>query len=301
MSVKRNKIFSYRPNHVHWRRRSGWAANVTAKGGLLCPRSPDILLPSLNVIVLNQVRSWSIIVIKNKTLKGKRLRRVKEKIPGIKKNWKKAIKQKFFPRIQYNPKRHVLGKTWKRYCYHKNNTQNTECNQNHYPHKSENTKNFEKIKYLAFRTRSGIVVWARNPGWRARSDAIARTGDGTEEGRGGAGNGTSTSGKGGPARRHKTAGVGRGRSSNRCSSTKKKTKNLNIEINVSKELRERYKNFTHVKVVTGFRRTARIRQTMMATPIRPATPPRDDRAATTALVSHEDAGSGSTIPVAFWS
>ncbi len=81
----------------------------------------------------------------------------------------------------------------------------------------------------------------------------------------------------------------------------KRNKNLNIKINVSKELRAIYKKIAYVKVVTGFRSTARIRQTMMATPISPATPPRDDKAATTALVSHDDAGSGSAIPVAFWS
>jgi hypothetical protein len=40
-----------------------------------------------------------------------------------------------------------------------------------------------------------------------------------------------------------------------------------------------------VKVVTGFFKTARIRHTTTATPTNPATPPREERAATTALVS----------------
>jgi hypothetical protein len=55
-----------------------------------------------------------------------------------------------------------------------------------------------------------------------------------------------------------------------------------------------------VKVVTGFFKTARIRHTTTATPTNPATPPREERAATTALVSQVRAGSGSWIPVAFW-
>jgi hypothetical protein len=44
-----------------------------------------------------------------------------------------------------------------------------------------------------------------------------------------------------------------------------------------------------------------ILQTTTATPTSPATPPREESAATTALVSQELAGSGSRIPVAFWS
>jgi hypothetical protein len=56
-----------------------------------------------------------------------------------------------------------------------------------------------------------------------------------------------------------------------------------------------------VKVVTGFFKTAKIRQTTMATPTSPATPPREESAATTALVNQDLAGSGNRIPVAFWS
>jgi hypothetical protein len=55
-----------------------------------------------------------------------------------------------------------------------------------------------------------------------------------------------------------------------------------------------------VNVVTGFFKTAMMRQTTTAMPMTPATLPREDSAATTALVSHEDAGSGNSIPVAFW-
>jgi hypothetical protein len=44
-----------------------------------------------------------------------------------------------------------------------------------------------------------------------------------------------------------------------------------------------------------------ILQTTTATPTSPATPPREESAATTALVNQELAGSGSRIPVAFWS
>jgi hypothetical protein len=54
-----------------------------------------------------------------------------------------------------------------------------------------------------------------------------------------------------------------------------------------------------VKVVTGFFKTARILQTTTATPTNPATPPREESAATTALVNQELAGSSSRIPVAF--
>jgi hypothetical protein len=61
-----------------------------------------------------------------------------------------------------------------------------------------------------------------------------------------------------------------------------------------------YRNKTYVKVVTGFFRTARIRHTTTATPTNPATPPREERAATTALVSQVRVGSGSWTPVAFW-
>jgi hypothetical protein len=62
-----------------------------------------------------------------------------------------------------------------------------------------------------------------------------------------------------------------------------------------------YWKFTYVKVVTGFFKTARIRHTTTATPTNPATPPREESAATTALVNQELAGSGNRIPVAFWS
>ncbi len=99
ISEKKQK-FSYRPNHVHGRRRSGWAADVTAEGGLLCPCSPGILLPSLNVVVLNQVRTWSLIVIKqwNPKKKKKKLRKSQRKFQEIKKNLKrKQLKQNSFP------------------------------------------------------------------------------------------------------------------------------------------------------------------------------------------------------------
>jgi hypothetical protein len=44
-----------------------------------------------------------------------------------------------------------------------------------------------------------------------------------------------------------------------------------------------------------------ILQTTTAMPTSPVTPPREESAATTALVSQELAGSGSRIPVVFWS
>jgi hypothetical protein len=52
-------------------------------------------------------------------------------------------------------------------------------------------------------------------------------------------------------------------------------------------------------VVTGFFRMAMTRHTTTAMPMTPARLPSDDRAATTAPVSQERAGSGSWTPVAF--
>jgi hypothetical protein len=52
-------------------------------------------------------------------------------------------------------------------------------------------------------------------------------------------------------------------------------------------------------VVAGLRRMASSRHTKTATPTSPAKPPREDRAATTALVSKEETGAGRG-PVAFW-
>jgi hypothetical protein len=70
---------------------------------------------------------------------------------------------------------------------------------------------------------------------------------------------------------------------------------------MTKRRRKRYTNKknTYVNVVTGFFRMAMTRQTTTAMPMTPATLPSDERAATTAPVSQERAGSGSWTPVAF--
>jgi hypothetical protein len=66
-----------------------------------------------------------------------------------------------------------------------------------------------------------------------------------------------------------------------------------------KENSTEFEKYSYAKVVAGLRRMASSRHTKTATPTSPAKPPKEERAATTALVSREETGPGRG-PVAFW-